>query len=58
MVTINGLSVTKFQLGLVLDALADAAKQSSKFGSEDIAEQYEQLYRAFRRSGEAQGITL
>jgi hypothetical protein len=58
MVTIKGLDVTDFQLGLILDALSDAADQSRQFDREDIAEQYEQLRRAFRLIGEQQTSVL
>ena len=58
MVTINGLSVTEFQLGLIIDALDEAASQSRQFDNENVAEQYDQLRRAFLYVGENQGRTL
>lgn len=48
MVTIDGLTITNFQLGLIVDALSDAADQSRQlFDNEDVALQYDQLRRAF-----------
>lgn len=58
MVTINGLSVTEFQLGLIIDALSDAAESPAYYDNENVAEQYRQLGRAFLYVGENQGRTL
>lgn len=49
MVTINGVSVTKYQLGLILDALSDSGQDMKQVGCKDAAEQYEHLYLLFRR---------
>jgi hypothetical protein len=48
-VTINGVSVTKYQLGLILDALSDSGQDMKQVGCKDAAEQYEHLYLLFRR---------
>jgi hypothetical protein len=58
MVTINGLSVSEFQLGLIIDALDESASQFRRFDNEDVADQCDQLRRAFVYVGENQGRTL
>jgi hypothetical protein len=58
MVTINGLSVTEFQLGLIIDALSDAAESPAFYDNENVAEQYHQLRRAFQLVEDKQGRTL